>query len=129
MVKKKRPDLRRRRKDRWITPGGNQSMTGRVVETLQTGVAPPREEPPIPGREGRVARIGDPDVDPLQNEYAGEEAPGATTPTPDQNLLDATGRAYGLEEVEGGPLRTSSEILDKRDQKPGVRPPRGRKRL
>jgi hypothetical protein len=129
MVKKKRPDLRRRRKDRWITPGENQSMTGRVVETLRSGVAPAPEEPSIPGREGLVVRMGDPDVDPLQNEYAGEESPGATTPTPDQNLLDATGRAYGVEEVEGGPLRTSAEILDKRDRKPGVRPPRGRKRL
>lgn len=128
MVSKKRPDLRRRRKDRWIKPGENQSMTGRVVETLQSGVGPAREEPPIPGREGRIVRMGDPDVDPLQNEYTGEESPGATTPTPDQNLLDATGRAYGVEEAEGRSLHTSSEILDKRDEKP-PRPPRGRKRL
>jgi hypothetical protein len=104
-------------------------MTGHVVESLEKGVGPPCEEAPIPGREGRVVRIGDPDVDPLQNEYAGDESPGATTPTPDQNLVDATGRAYGVEEEDSGTLRTSSEILEKRDRKPGLPPPRGRNRI
>src|SRR5262245_22556896 len=128
-MNRKRPDLRRRGKGRWVAGGENRSMTGHVVESLETGVAPVPEEPPIPGREGRIVRMGDPDVDSLKNEYAGEESPGATTPTPDQNLLDATGPAYGVGEVEGGPLRTSSEILDKRDRHPVLRPPRGRKRI
>jgi Family of unknown function (DUF6335) len=101
-------------------------MTGQVVESLESGVAPPVEESPIPEPEGRLIRIGDPDVDPLQNEYAGEESPGATTPTPDQNLIDATGRAYGVGSAESGALRTSSEILDKRDRKPGPSRSRGR---
>jgi len=128
-MNRKQPELRRHRKGRWIARSENKSMTGHVVESLETGVGPPREEPSIPGREGRVVRVGDPDVDPLQNEYAGEEAPGATTPTPDQSLVDAAGSAYGLAEEDGGLLRTSSEILEKRDRKPGLRPPRGRKRI
>jgi hypothetical protein len=59
--------------------------------------------------------MGDPDVDPLQNESAGEESPGATTPTPDQNLIDDTGRAYGVAEADSGEQRTSGELLDARD--------------
>jgi Family of unknown function (DUF6335) len=123
---RKRPELRRRRRGRWIGRSEGRSMTGQVVESLESGVAPPVEESPIPEPEGRLIRIGDPDVDPLQNEYAGEESPGATTPTPDQNLIDATGRAYGVGSAESGALRTSSEILDKRDRKPGPSRPRGR---
>ena len=128
-MNRKHPELRRHRKGRWAARGENQSMTGRVVESLEKGVGPPTEEAPIPGREGRVVRIGDPDVDPLQNEYAGEESPGATTPTPDQNLVDETGRAYGVEEEDSGTLHTSSEILEKRDRKSGLPPPRGSKRI
>jgi len=109
--------LRRRRRDRWIEGRHGQSLTGAVVESLITGIAPrPREEPPVPGPEGDVMRIGDPDVAALQNEYAGEEAPGATTPTPDQNLIDATGRAYGVDSAQTGALRTTAEILDRRDR-------------
>jgi Family of unknown function (DUF6335) len=126
---RKKPELRRRRKGRWVGRGENRSMTGHVVESLESGVAPPVETPPIPEPEGRLIRMGDPDVDPLQNEYAGEESPGATTPTPDQNLIDATGRAYGVGNAESGALRTSSEILDERDRKAGLTRPKGRRRL
>ena len=58
-------------------------------------------------------------MDALRNEHTGEEAPAASNPTPDQNLIDATGRVYGVEEEDGGALRTSSEVLDRRD---GPRP-------
>jgi hypothetical protein len=128
-MNRKQPELRKHRKGRWVGRSENKSMTGHVVESLQKGVGPPPEDSPIPGREGSVVRVGDPDVDPLQNEYAGEEAPGATTPTPDQSLVDAAGRAYGVAEADGGALRTSSELLDERDRKSGLRPPRGRKRI
>ena len=119
----RRPVLRRRHKDRWIVRGANQSPTGRVVEALETGVSPDVREldEAVPGPEGHAIRVGDPDVDSLRNEHTGEEAPGASNPTPDQNLIDATGRVYGLEAEDGGVLRTSSELLDRRD---GPRPAR-----
>jgi hypothetical protein len=95
-------------------------VTGHVIERLAAGVpSVPPDEPEIPGKEASLMRMGDPDVSALQNEYSGEESPGATTPTPDQNLIDETGRAYGV--VESGALRTSSELLDARDsERPGL---------
>ena len=59
--------------------------------------------------------LGDPDVSPLHAEYVGDESPGATTPTPDQNLIDETGRAYGIDHAQTGALVASSELLDRRD--------------
>jgi hypothetical protein len=119
---RRRPVLRRRRRDRWIGRAESRSLTAHVVDGLVAGVPlEPAEEPEIPGQETRLMRMGDPDVSSLQNEYAGDESPGATTPTPDQNLLDETGRAYGVTEAENGELRVSSEILDRRDEgRPGL---------
>ena len=71
-------------------------------------------------------RAGDPDDDGLANEYVGEDIPGGSTPTPDQNEVDEIGRAYGLQDEDNGSLRTSSEVLARRDrrrselQPPGV---------
>src|SRR5262245_53448500 len=122
----KRPELRRRKKGRWIGRGESRSITGHVLESLESGTALPAEEPAIPEPESDLVRMGDPDVDALQNEYTGDESPGASTPTPDQNLIDATGRAYGVGNLEGGALRSSSEVLDKRDRR--SRGPRNRSR-
>jgi len=113
---RRRPVLRRRQKDRWILNGEGRSLTGHVVESLVTGVGlVTAAESPIPGHEARLIRMGDPDVDALRNEYSGDESPGASNPTPDQNLIDAVGRAFGIENSDGGALRTSSELLDARD--------------
>jgi hypothetical protein len=100
-------------------PGSGVQPTTVAVEATRTGVVPwqVRDAPEeIPGPEGEKLQIGDPDVSPLLNEYSGEEAPGASTPTPDQNVIDDIGRAYGLEEEDSNILRSSSEILDKRDR-------------
>jgi uncharacterized protein DUF6335 len=108
--------FRRRRGMVGIGRGESQSMTGRFIEGLTTGEsALPPGEPEIPGTESMLMRMGDPDVSALQNEYAGDESPGATSPTPDQNLIDDVGRAYGVMDAENGALRTSSELLDRRD--------------
>jgi hypothetical protein len=129
----RRPVLRKRQKDRWIVRGQSRSLTGHVVESLATGVVadvgPERQEPEIPGPEARLIRMGDPDVSALQNEYSGDESPGASNPTPDQNLIDATGRALGIENADGGALRTSSELLDDRDGEAAATKPRERQRL
>jgi hypothetical protein len=103
------------------------SPTAVAAEALRTGVvplAPPRRHVEIP-REDERLRVGDPDDSGLANEYVGEEVPGGSTPTPDQNDVDAIGRAYGLQDEDGASLRSSQEILARRDRnRPELRPPR-----
>jgi hypothetical protein len=50
------------------------------------------------------------------NVYVGEETPGGSTPTPDQNGVDDIGRAYGLQEEDSGALRSAAEVLGRRDR-------------
>jgi hypothetical protein len=102
--------------------------TAVTAEALRTGVVPlagrgnHRSEIP---HEGDTIRAGDPDDRVLANEYVGEETPGGTAPTPDQNVLDAIGRAYGLQEEDAGAFRCASEILTRRDRRrPELIPPR-----
>jgi Family of unknown function (DUF6335) len=66
--------------------------------------------------EGAAMRCGDPDDRTLDNEYVGDELPGGAAPTPDQNRVDDIGRAYGRQEEDSGALRTSAEILERRDR-------------
>ena len=107
------------------------STTAVAVEALRTGVVPlvagerPEE---IPG-EGERIRAGDPDDSTLDNEYAGDETPGGSSPTPDQNSIDEIGTAYGLQEEDEGPLRPAAEILQRRDRHRATMdaPPKGGK--
>lgn len=104
--------------------------TAVVAEAMRTGVVPyvgrGMHRPEIP-REGETIRVGDPDDRVLANEYAGEETPGGTATTPDQNDVDAIGRVYGLQEEDQGALRCASEILSRRDRRrPELTPPRRR---
>lgn len=85
-----------------------RSITQEAVEALAQGVTP--FEPPyekIPGQDA-VLQAGDPDVDPLDVEYSGEQAPGASNSSPDANDVDATGRLYG---VVGTDARLSGLVL------------------
>jgi hypothetical protein len=108
-------------------PQALSSPTAVAAEALRTGVSPLRvhrrvEEIP---HEGRTIQAGDPDDDALANEYSGENLPGASAPTPDQNQVDEIGRAYGLSEEDNGPLHASAEILARRDRhRSELRPPR-----
>lgn len=102
--------------------------TAVAAEALRTGVLPytarAGHRTEIPG-EGDTIRVGDPDDRVLANEYVGEETPGGSAPTPDQNEIDAIGRAYGLQEEGAGTLRCASEILGRRDRhRPELIPPR-----
>jgi hypothetical protein len=104
------------------------SATAFAAEALRTGVMPgavPRKEARIP-HEDETIRVGDPDDDSLANEYVGEELPGGSTPTPDQSVVDEIGRAYGLQDGDSGALRTSSEVLDRRDRRRAELEPPGR---
>jgi len=102
------------------------SGTAVVLEALRTGVLPVgrRRGEAIPHEDEKI-RVGDPDDDSLANEYVGEDVPGGSTPTPDQSNVDEIGRAYGLQDEDNGSLRTSREVLTRRDQRRfEMRPPR-----
>ena len=95
------------------------SSTAVAAEAQRTGVMPfaSSERPEeIPGEADRI-RVGDPDDRAIDNEYVGDETPGGSSPTPDQNSVDEIGSAYGLQEEDAaGPLRSASEILQRRDR-------------
>ncbi len=103
-----------------ITP----SATAVAAEAQLTGVIPLEaqhrhsDDTEIPGDDD-VLRVGDPDDRPTDNAFVGDDTPGGDSPTPDQNQVDDIGRAYGVQEEDSGALRTSSEILDRRDQRRG----------
>ena len=103
------------------------SPTAVVAEALRTGILPAttagRRRVEIPRDE--AIRVGDPDDSTLANEYVGEETPGGTSPTPDQNGVDEIGRAYGLQEEDNGALRSAAEVLSRRDRwRSELMPPR-----
>jgi hypothetical protein len=104
------------------------SPTAVAAEALRTGVPAvvPETHRKIPG-EDEIIRVGDPDDDPLANEYVGEETPGGSTSTPDQSVVDEIGRVYGLQEEDKGSLRSGGEILSARDRhRSELKPPRKR---
>lgn len=97
---------------------GLSSATAVAAEALRTGVIPlrtARRRESIP-RESERIRGGDPDDQSLANEYVGDETPGGTATTPDQNSVDEIGRAYGLQEEDTGALRSAAEVLTRRDR-------------
>jgi hypothetical protein len=95
------------------------SPTAIAAEALRTGVAP-KPKTPVPPieipQEQRLLQVGDVDDSALNNAYVGDETPGGSSPTPDQDRVDDIGRAYGVQEVDSGALRATSEILDERDR-------------
>jgi hypothetical protein len=103
--------------------------TAVAAEALRTGIVPrsTRRRPSEIPSEDRTILVGDPDDGVLDNEYGGEYTPGGSSPTPDQNDVDAIGRAYGLQEEDSGPLRSAGEILSGRDRhRPELTPRRRR---
>jgi len=102
------------------------SPTAIAAEALRTGLIPAtagRRREAIPRDE--AMRVGDPDDSTLANEYVGEETPGGSSPTPDQNDVDEIGRAYGLQEEDNGALRSAAEVLQRRDRwRSELMPPR-----
>ncbi|MBI1734625.1 MAG: hypothetical protein HYR51_05565 [Candidatus Rokubacteria bacterium] len=59
---------------------------------------------------------GDVDADWQRAASVGEEAPGGTVATPDQNVVDEYGEALGVPRAPEEELRTSQEILEQRDR-------------
>lgn len=102
------------------------SVTAMAGDVLRAGALPGRvNQRDEMRRAAHAICVGDPDDLFLANEYVGEETPGGTTPTPDQNSVDDIGRAYGLQEEDSGALRSAFEVLRRRDrQRFELRPPR-----
>ena len=101
------------------------SATAVAAEALRSGVLPARPHASRIPHEDDTIRVGDPDDDSLANEYVGEDLPGGSTPTPDQSNVDEIGRAYGVQDEDAGSLRTSSELLARRDRRRSeLRPPK-----
>jgi len=59
---------------------------------------------------------GDPDADWERTDHVGEEAVGGTVATPDQNVVDELGSALGVPRAPDEEVRTSGEILERRDR-------------
>jgi hypothetical protein len=100
------------------------SPTAVAAEALATGVVP-LEAPhrhatdnEIPG-DDQALLAGDPDNSVIDNAFVGDETPVGDMPSPDHNQVDDIGRAMGVQEEDSGALRTSSEILARRDQARG----------
>lgn len=60
---------------------------------------------------------GDVDADWQRAHLDGEEAPGGSVPTPDQDRVDEIGDALGVPRGPDEEVRTSGEILDDRDRR------------
>jgi hypothetical protein len=100
------------------------SPTAVAAEALATGVVP-LESPhrhatdnEIPG-DDQALLAGDPDNSVTGNAFVGDETPVGDMPSPDHNQVDDIGRAMGVQEEDSGELRTSSEIMARRDQARG----------
>jgi len=106
-----------------------ESPTAVAAEAMRTGVIPHparRRRSEIPSEDETIL-VGDPDDGVIANEYSGEDTPGGSSTTPDQNDVDAIGKAYGLQEEDAGALRSASEVLAKRDRhRPELTPRRRR---
>jgi hypothetical protein len=106
------------------------SPTAVAAEMLRTGVVPHAARrnrgAEIPSEDETIL-VGDPDDAVIANEYNGEDTPGGSSTTPDQNDVDAIGKAYGLQEEDSGALRTAAEVLTRRDRhRPELTPRRRR---
>ncbi len=61
-------------------PPHDLSLTEVAAQALRTGLYPTRKMEEVPG-EDDLLRVGDPDVDPLDNLYSGESQPSGSAPT------------------------------------------------
>ena len=102
-------------------PATAPSGTAVAAEAMRTGVVPlaaaPANRTDTANRGDARLKAGDADSDALQNSMVGDETPGGSQLTPDQDRVDDIGRAVGVQEADSGELRTSGEILDGRDRR------------
>ena len=100
----------------WSAPSGTAVAAG----ALQTGVVPlATAHPSDKNRGDSRLQTGDVDTNAVDNAVVGDEAPGGSVMTPDQDRVDDFGRALGVQEIDSGELRTTHELLERRDRRRG----------
>lgn len=94
------------------------SLMALIGDAAASGIVDPAAQLSSQELRGRGAalRAGDPDVDAQDNEFGGEQMPGASQPSPDQNNVDDIDRAYGLSDGDSGALVSAAELIDRRDR-------------
>jgi hypothetical protein len=102
-------------------PNSGPSGTAVAAEAMRTGVVPltatTASRTDTTHRGDSRLKAGDVDASAADAETVGDEAPGGGMASPDQDRVDDFGRALGVQEVDSGELRTTSELLDERDRK------------
>ena len=102
-------------------PDSGPSPTAVAGEAMRTGVLPltatTASRTDTTHRGDARLKAGDIESNAMDAATVGDEAPGGSTATPDQDRVDDFGRALGVQEADSGELRTTSEILDERDRK------------
>ena len=102
-------------------PATGPSGTAVAAEAMRTGVLPltavTASRTDTTHRGDTRLKAGDIESNAMDAASVGDEAPGGSTATPDQDRVDDFGRALGVQEADSGELRTTSELLDERDRR------------
>jgi hypothetical protein len=113
-------ELRDRPDETGSTPSSEEALQGpppREATILRTDREREAEEELAAFAEtGPELAGGDVDADWQRAASVGEEAPGGTVATPDQDIVDDIGRALGVPRGPDEPVRSSQEILEGRDR-------------
>jgi hypothetical protein len=110
MSRRKRatPKRGRRRPGRGSRRSTSDIPGGETTGLLSERLSHPETSPALSG--------GDIDADWTRAQSSGEEAPGGSVMTPDQDVVDEIGRALGVEQAADAEVRASGEILEARDR-------------
>jgi hypothetical protein len=115
-ARKRKPARKQASRERLQGPPARQTVTPRR-DRERAAAAERREHTACsPALTG-----GDPDADWQRAHLVGEEAPGGTVATPDQNVVDDLGAALGVPREPDEEFRPSAEILEERDRHRRVR--------
>jgi hypothetical protein len=108
----RRRSLRKRNDDALLGPPARETVWVRSDQERQA-----EEELRAYTSSSPALTGGDVDADWRHADSIGEEAPGGTVATPDQDVVDDLGRALGVPRAPDEAFRPSSEILEARDRR------------
>jgi hypothetical protein len=94
------------------TPPSSLNMD-RHGSAARTGRAEMRESLANHGSMTPAINAGDLDVNVTDAYFSGDEAPGGDNPTPDQDVVDAIGKALGVEYQDSEELRASDKVAER----------------
>jgi hypothetical protein len=121
---------RPRARSRWSTGSRIASLTAGRFRHGTAGASTPEAENQPPGDLAEILPSQIEEVEAISirarreaQSMVGEELPGGTVAVPENDRVDEFAEAFGVERALGSPLRTSGEILDRRDRRRGGRKP------